>query len=126
MRRVRAVSNGIRDRNGYNYNRVARRQVETTVRDRERTRKIQEKLTTYRRCMSIWRRRSEITVLREDRGLFEDRHAPSERQTLDYLRAWLTARELAIQEYSNNDPSRKQPKIDKWLGPRPEKRRDKG
>ena len=81
--------------------------------------KTLEKLTTYGRCMSMWRRRSEITVMREDRGLFEERHAPRESQTLDYLRAWLATRELAIKEYDNYDPSRKQSKIDKWLRPRP-------
>ena len=73
----------------------------------------------------MWRRQSKIVILQEDKKLFEDAHEPNERQSLDFLRAWIRTREMTVVEYERYTPWREQPIIRKWLRRVLEKKRDK-
>ena len=53
----------------------------------------------------MWDERAQIRVLSKDRDLFDTASFPSLSQSLDYLRAWLETRQLAIQEYDQYKPA---------------------
>ena len=76
-------------------------------------------------CHRIWSRRGEIDLLPQDRHLMATRSEPSETQTLEYLRAWRRAVEIAAKAHKTYQKARAQPTIRRWLRPLPEKRRDK-
>ena len=74
-----------------------------------------EKVRMITECKKLWETRKSARVLAKDRGLFEEKCAPSRHHSIDYLRAWLETRALAIEEYNQYAPSGRQGSILKWL-----------
>ena len=81
--------------------------------------KTEEKSRILDTCKRMWDKRLEIQVLPKYRILFNEAQWPFSKQSVDYLRAWLETRELAIKEYAQYTPSRTQSSIMWWLQRRP-------
>ena len=74
-----------------------------------------EKVRIIEECEKLWETRESVRALDKDRGLFDKKYSPTQHHSIDYLRAWLETRTLAIQEYEQYAPSGSQGSILRWL-----------